>query len=205
VAIKNQNTTQTVQVLVGTVDHPTPAIGPSDSKAYNTCPSPRLSVPHHEAPEDSPVAMGQDGDNDDLLGEDIVDYETSPECTCMEVNVITFSIDYTIISDDEPVVAQFDFGPKDIVFTKPKESVNHLKSHYVHVHLDGTSISKMIIDGGATINLMPYPLYRKLDKQDSELIITNMMLNGVGSNSLIEVKGVMSFELTIETKTLAAF
>jgi hypothetical protein len=37
----------------------------------------------------------------------------------MEVNVITFSVDYDIISDDEPVVAQFDFGPKQVVFTKP--------------------------------------------------------------------------------------
>jgi hypothetical protein len=38
----------------------------------------------------------------------------------MDVNVITFSIDYNIISDDEPIVAQFDFGPKEVVFTKPK-------------------------------------------------------------------------------------
>jgi hypothetical protein len=36
----------------------------------------------------------------------------------MDVNVITFSADYTIIKDDEPVVAQFDFGPKEVVFTK---------------------------------------------------------------------------------------
>lgn len=56
----------------------------------------------------------------------MVDYEASPQHTGMEVNVITFSVDYTIFGDDEPVVAQSDFGPKDMTFTKPKESVNHL-------------------------------------------------------------------------------
>jgi hypothetical protein len=30
----------------------------------------------------------------------------------MDINVITFSADCTIIGDDEPVIAQFDFGPK---------------------------------------------------------------------------------------------
>jgi hypothetical protein len=49
--------------------------------------------------------MDQDGDNhDDLLEEDMVDYETSLEHTGMEFNVITFSVDYAIISDNEPVV-----------------------------------------------------------------------------------------------------
>jgi hypothetical protein len=43
----------------------------------------------------------------------------------MDVNVIMFSADCTIISGDEPIVAQFDFGPKEDTFTKPKESVNH--------------------------------------------------------------------------------
>jgi hypothetical protein len=47
-------------------------------------------------------------EEDDLLGEDLVDYEASPEHPGMDVNVITFSADCTIVGDDEPVVAQFD-------------------------------------------------------------------------------------------------
>jgi hypothetical protein len=66
-------------------------------------------------------------EEDDLLGGDLVNYGASPEHLGMDVNVITFSVDYTIIGDDEPVVAQFNFGPKETVFTKPKELVNHLK------------------------------------------------------------------------------
>jgi hypothetical protein len=51
---------------------------------------------------------------------------------------------------------------------------------------------------------MSYSLYRKLGKQDDELVKTNMTLSDVGTDSLIKAKGVTSIELTIETKTLAA-
>jgi hypothetical protein len=74
----------------------------------------------------------------------------------------------------------------------------------VHDHIDGIPITKMLVDGGVTINLMPYSLYRKLGKQDDELFKTNMMLSGVGTNSSIKAKGVTSFDLTIRTKALAA-
>jgi hypothetical protein len=57
--------------------------------------------------------------------------------------LLDFSADCTIIGDDELVVAQFDFGPKEAAFTKPKESVNHLKTLFVRGH-----IAKMLIDGG---------------------------------------------------------
>jgi hypothetical protein len=128
----------------------------------------------------------------------MVDYGASLMQQAMEINVITFSTDYKNIGDD----AQFDFGPKEAVFTKPKELINHFKLLYVRGHIDGTPISRMLVIGGAVVNLMPYSLYQKLSKQDNKLIMTNMTLSGVGSNSLIEAKGVKSIELTIRTKTL---
>jgi hypothetical protein len=93
---------------------------------------------------DVPTPMKED----DLLGEDLVDYEASPEHPSMDVNVITFSADCTIVGDDEPVVTQFDFGPKEAAFTKPKEFVNHLKLLFVHGHIDGIPIAKMLVHGG---------------------------------------------------------
>jgi hypothetical protein len=171
------------------VDRPIQGVGPS--------------VPHQEAPKGSPVTMDQIGDDDDdLLGEDMVDYEASPQYIGMEVNVITFSADYTIIGNGESVVAQFDFGRKDMIFTEPKELVNHLKLLYVGGHIDGTLISRMLINGGAYVNLMPFSLYIKLGKQDNELMWTNMTLSGPRSNSSIEAKDVTPVELTIETRTL---
>jgi hypothetical protein len=52
---------------------------------------------------------------------------------------------------------------------------------------------------------MPYSLYRKLGKQDDELVKTNMTLSSVGTDSLIKAKGVTSIELTIGTTHAIAF
>jgi hypothetical protein len=143
-------------------------------------------------------------EEDNLLGEDLVDYGATTQHSSMDVNNVMFSADCTIIGDDEPVVAQFDFGPKEVAFTMPKESVNHLKSFIVRGHIDGIPIAKMLVDGGATVNLMPYSLYRKLRKQYNKLVKTNMTLSGVGADSSIKAKRVTSVELTIGAKTLAA-
>jgi hypothetical protein len=74
----------------------------------------------------------------------------------------------------------------------------------VRGHIDGIPIAKMLVNGGAAVNLISYSLYRKLGKQDDKLVKTNMTLSGVGIDSLIKARGVKSVELTIETKTLVA-
>jgi hypothetical protein len=141
-------------------------------------------------------------EEDDPMREDSVDYGATPEHSGMDINVIMFSADCTIIGDDEPVIAQFDFGPKEAAFTKPKESVNHLKPLFLGGQIDGIPIAKILVDGGAAVNLMPYSLYRKLRKRDDELVKTNMTLNSVATVSSIKPKGVTSVELTIRTKTV---
>jgi hypothetical protein len=59
-------------------------------------------------------------EEEDLLEEDLVDYGATLEHLVMDVNIIMFSTDCTIISDNEPIVAQFDFGHKEATFTKIK-------------------------------------------------------------------------------------
>jgi hypothetical protein len=70
-------------------------------------------------------------------------------------------------------------GPKEVVFEKPEESSQHLKSLYIQGHIDGKSIFRMLIDGGAVVNLMLYSIFMKLEREDDELVKTNLMLNGV--------------------------
>jgi hypothetical protein len=60
----------------------------------------------------------------------------------------------------------------------------------------------MLIDGGAAVNLMSYSMFKKLGREDDELVKTIMMLNGVGGNSM-EARGVVSMELTIGSKSFA--
>ena len=70
-------------------------------------------------------------------------------------------------------------------------------------HVNGKPISRMLVFGGAIVNLIPYSLYKKLGRKDEELIKTNMTVSGVGGGDPISAKGVASMELTIGSKTLA--
>ena len=131
----------------------------------------------------------------------MVDYEASPERSNVEINVVHMSSDYFIILEEEVVHLQF--GPCDAVFRKPKDSDNPLKALYMRGHINGKSISRMLVDGGAIVNLMPYSLYKKLGGEDEDLIKTNMTVSGVGGGDPIGAKGVASIELTVGSKTLA--
>jgi hypothetical protein len=82
------------------------------------------------------------------------------------------------------------------VFEKPEESSQHLKPLYIWGHIEGRSISRMLINGGAAVNLMSYSIFKKLGKEEDELVKTNLMLNGVGGNPM-EAWGVISMELTV--------
>jgi hypothetical protein len=67
---------------------------------------------------------------------------------------------------------------------------------------DGKLISRMLVDGGAAVSLMLYSVFKKLGREDDELIKTNLTLNGMGGNPM-EARGVISMELTIGSKSLA--
>jgi hypothetical protein len=60
----------------------------------------------------------------------------------------------------------------------------------------------MLVDSSAAVNLMSYTVFRKLGREDNELMKTNLMLNDVGGNPM-ETRGVISMELTVGSKSLA--
>src|SRR6185503_2656225 len=99
--------------------------------------------------------------------------------------------------------AHLDFGPREAIFQEPKDSDNHLKALYVRRHINGKLVSRMLVDSGTIVNLMPYSLYKKLGGTDEELIKMNMTVSGMGGGDPIGVKGVASMELTIGSKTVA--
>jgi len=65
----------------------------------------------------------------------------------------------------------------------------------------GKPMTKMLVDGGATVNLMPYTMFRKLGKSPRNLIETDMMLKDFGGNAS-KTWGAVNVELTIGSKTL---
>jgi hypothetical protein len=52
---------------------------------------------------------------------------------------------------------------------------------YIQGHIDGKPVSRMLVDGNTAINLIPYTIFKKVGREDDELMKTNLMLNGVGA------------------------
>jgi hypothetical protein len=104
----------------------------------------------------------------------------SPPPTGMDINmVLTLSAEFRGVEEE---VTQMCLDPKEVTFEKPEESNQHLKPLYIQGHVDGKSIYRMLVDGGAAVNLMPYFVFKKLGREDDELLKTNLMLNSVGGN-----------------------
>jgi len=86
------------------------------------------------------------------------------------------------LSDDEEAdftdqIAQLALDSMTVIFEKPTDDERqHLKALFVKGRVDGQPMTKILIDGGAAINIIPYAVYRKLGKGDQDLTKTNMML-----------------------------
>jgi len=83
-------------------------------------------------------------------------------------------------SDDEmdfsDQIAQLALDPMTVVFEKPSDNERqHLKALFVKGRVDGQPMTKILVDGGAAINIMPYAVFRKLGKGDQDLTKTDMM------------------------------
>jgi len=112
-----------------------------------------------------------------------------------------------LFSDDEEIdfsdqIAQLALDPMTAIFEKPADDERqHLKALFVKCRVDGQPMTKILIDGGAAINIMPYAVYRKLGKGDQNVTKTDMMLKDFEGN-VAPVKGAICVELTIGSKTL---
>ena len=115
--------------------------------------------------------------------------------------MVHLSSDYFVVPEED--MAHLQFGPREAVFQKPSDKDNHLKALYMRGHINGKSVTRMLVDDRAILNLMPYSLYKKLGGQDEELIKTNTRISGIGGSEPIGAKGVASMEVIIESKTLA--
>jgi hypothetical protein len=144
-----------------------------------------------EGKANTPAPTASDDDESLLIKDE------SPPPTGMDMNMV-----FTLLAKfrgAKEEAAEKCLSPKEGVFENPEESSQYLKPLYVRGHINGKPISRMLIDGGTVVNLMSYSIFKKLGREDDELVKTNLMLNGVGGNP-IEARGVVSIELTIGRK-----
>ena len=69
------------------------------------------------------------------------------------------------------------FVPLLATFEKPEDGKRqHLKALFLKEFVNGKLVTKMLVDGGAAVNIMPYVMLRKLGKRHDDLTKTDMML-----------------------------
>jgi hypothetical protein len=84
-------------------------------------------------------------------------------------------------TDDEEVeeqaIAQLTLDPMPTTFDRPEEREHrHFRPLYIKGHVDSRMMTKMLVDGGATVNVMPYATYWKLAKGEEDMVKIDMML-----------------------------
>jgi hypothetical protein len=75
-----------------------------------------------------------------------------------------------------------------------------MKPLFIQGHLDGTPIGHMVVDGGASVNILSLSLFKKLGHVEGDLKHINLCLSGfVGDPT--EAKEIICKELMVGSKT----
>jgi hypothetical protein len=76
-----------------------------------------------------------------------------------------------------------------------------LKALYLKGYINGHPVNKMLVNNGAAVNIMPYPVLRQLGHSAEDLIKTNIMLSDFNGQAS-EAHGVINVDLTVGSKTV---
>jgi hypothetical protein len=77
----------------------------------------------------------------------------------------------------------------------------HMRPLYLRGYVNGKPLTKMFVDGGAAVNVMPYTTFRKLGMGPGDLMPTSIVLNDFAGNPS-DTKGCVHVDLMIGSKTL---
>ena len=96
--------------------------------------------------------------------------------------------------------------PKRVILEKPSLEMNkHIKPLYIKAHLNNKPFSRILVDNGSAINVIPLRLLNALGKSEEDLISTDITISAF-TGEFIEVSGVLPIEITIGSKwSLTAF
>ncbi|KAG5554687.1 hypothetical protein RHGRI_012296 [Rhododendron griersonianum] len=93
-------------------------------------------------------------------------------------------------------------GDKVVVLRSPDDaSTRHLKPLYVKVHMNGQPISKVLVDNGAVVNILPSRMMKLLNKTSNDLILTEVTV-GNFAGGCSPAKGVISLQLQLGTRKM---
>ena len=118
-------------------------------------------------------------------------------CNVVSILPLDFSIPVEMVEEEN--FFDYDEGPMMVpdelkfdsanaaVFPKPTEEMkSHLKPLFIKARAEGKIVKRVLVDGGAAVNLIPEHVVKKLDKSCSDLMPHNMVItdfNGKTSRS----------------------
>ena len=85
--------------------------------------------------------------------------------------------------------------PEEIKFKKWNKA-KHLRPFYIKAHVNGNPINRVLINGGALLNVMPYSMVKKLWKSYKDLKEINMTMSNFTRGST-PVLGFLITELIV--------
>jgi hypothetical protein len=116
--------------------------------------------------------------------------------------VFVLPVEFHAQSNEPLSVAQLDLGPQPVIFEKPRgKSYKHLKALYLKGYINGQPVNKMLVDTGATVNIMPYSVLRCLGHSTGDMIKTNVTLSDFNGQTS-KAQGVLNVDLTVGSKTV---
>jgi hypothetical protein len=119
--------------------------------------------------------------------------------TRMYINMVsTIPTEFCELVED---VAELTLDAGRVVFEKLENPRAHMKPLYIRGHLDGTPIGHLLVDGGASINILLLSLFKNLGHIESDLKYTNFSLTGFAGDPT-EAKRIICKELTVGSKTM---
>jgi hypothetical protein len=75
-------------------------------------------------------------------------------------------------------IGELALGAECAMFEKRENPGAHMKPHFIRGQLDGTPIRQMLVDGGASVNILPLSLFKKLGHIEGDLKHTNLSVSG---------------------------
>ncbi|KAF8016509.1 hypothetical protein BT93_H1891 [Corymbia citriodora subsp. variegata] len=102
----------------------------------------------------------------------------------------------------EAVKAEFQFTDEEVAEFKKllNDKTKYLKALMVIGKIEGRPINRILVDAGATLNLMPYQYFRKIGKDEEGIIPTNVTLSDF-TGDVCDAKRAMIVDLTIGSHT----
>ncbi|GKV15581.1 hypothetical protein SLEP1_g26361 [Rubroshorea leprosula] len=89
-----------------------------------------------------------------------------------------------------------------IIFEKPeKRMTRHIRPLYIHAHLDGMPINRVLVDNGAAANVLPTCILHKIGKSLGDLMETEVTISDF-TGGVNRSRGILPVELTIGNRTL---